>query len=29
MALFERKLGDAGFGEIAETLGDHPVVLFF
>ena len=28
MAVFERELGDAGFVEVAETFGDHAVVLF-
>lgn len=27
-AIFERKLGDAGFVEFAEAFGDHAVVLF-
>ena len=27
-AIFERKLGDAGFVELAEAFGDHAVVLF-
>ena len=28
VAIFERELGDAGFVEVAETFGDHAVVLF-
>jgi hypothetical protein len=29
VAIFEGAFGDAGFVEITETFGDHPVVLFF
>ena len=28
VAIFEGELGDAGFVEIAEGFGHHPVVLF-
>ena len=28
VAVFERELGDAGFVELAQTFGDHAVVLF-
>jgi hypothetical protein len=28
VAIFEGELGDAGFVEVAETFGDHAVVLF-
>ena len=28
VAVFERELSDAGFVEVAEAFGDHPVVLF-
>ena len=27
-AIFERKLGDAGFVELAKTFADHALVLF-
>jgi hypothetical protein len=28
VAIFEGELGDAGFVALAETFGDHSVVLF-
>jgi len=28
VAIFEGKLGDAGFIELAQTFSDHAVVLF-
>ncbi len=28
VAIFEGEFGDAGFIELAQAFGDHPVVLF-